>query len=84
MPGSFGVWHHTEYITAFVGNTGNIVQRTVGITAVAGLSVFIALAEEDTVFVLQLLQGIVAAEIVAFAMGDRYLQYFAFADILCN
>ena len=62
IAGTFRVRHHSQHVTVFVENSGNISQRAIGIFHVA---------ESHAIFGFQQVKGCFIRKVATFTMGNR-------------
>ena len=69
--------HETEDVAAAIADPGDIVARAIGICGVSNGPVGVAIAKDDPLLTLQLVQSSVVAGVVSFRVRDRHPQHAA-------
>jgi hypothetical protein len=72
------VWHHSEYIAVFITDAGNIPKSTIGISFPSDPAALIAIAIDDLVIILQVVEGLLIGIVATFAMSYWYLENILF------
>src|SRR5947208_4772506 len=66
--------HHSHDVTRTIANTGYIIARAVRIGLVSNATIKVAIAKNNSIFVLQFGQRRIVANIVSFGVRDRHAQ----------
>ncbi len=74
---AFRMGHHPQNIALVVQDSRNVVRRPVGIIGVRHGSVRSAVPEQYPFLLLQPAQRSLVREVIAFTVGNRYLQHLA-------
>src|SRR5262249_44625541 len=77
LTGALGMRHHSQDVAPWVADSGNVVERAVGISFRRHYSRSIGIAEDDAMVFVQFAERRVIAEVVAFHMADWDGKYLA-------
>src|SRR5581483_2178564 len=72
--GAFGVRHHTEYVSCFIADAGNISEGAIGVSVGSDHPMFVAIAIDHLSIGFQLVERLLIRIIAAFAMGNGDLE----------
>ena len=69
--------HQAGHVALFIADTGDVLERTVGIRSVGQVSVLVAVLPEDLIVGLELRERFFVGKIAAFAVGDGHAEDFS-------
>src|SRR5882724_10550240 len=78
------MWHQAEYIAPAIADPGNIISRTIRIGVLSKVAFFVAIAENDSLVLLESFQCGIIANVITFRVSDRQTEDRAWFQFVCK